>query len=311
MPTLFPDANDVFLEPSAPEDTPLSSSGSGTKNHVEHHRDLGDAIEAMQAEMALLTHDHSGTGPRATPKLKQINTHEDVDTDLSATAIHHTLGSGPNQAARGNHTHTATQISGLTMITATSATRPTSPPLGMIIFETDTLQVRVWAQFPGASAPRWTLLPVGSVPVCRLLQGTPQKITPAGSIIEWRVEDEDNFGMFSAASSLTEIVIKEQGLYSVDTSVAWTNNDFWADRAMTCITINGQETTRKHWEFLRGKSYFNPGFAQSVDASCKLRLNANDRLGVKAAHNGNDWVWTYSSTSNKQDTRIDVVYMAP
>ena len=43
MPSLFPGGNDIFTEPSTPETTPLSSSGTGTRNHAEHHRDLGDA----------------------------------------------------------------------------------------------------------------------------------------------------------------------------------------------------------------------------------------------------------------------------
>lgn len=31
--------------------------------------------------------------------------HTNADTDASRTAIHHTLGGRPNQAAPGNHTH--------------------------------------------------------------------------------------------------------------------------------------------------------------------------------------------------------------
>lgn len=37
--------------------------------------------------------------------LPQAKTHESVDTDNSAAAIHHTLGTGENQAAKGNHSH--------------------------------------------------------------------------------------------------------------------------------------------------------------------------------------------------------------
>lgn len=38
--------------------------------------------------------------------LTQANTHASADTDSGASAIHHTLGAGANQAAAGNHTHT-------------------------------------------------------------------------------------------------------------------------------------------------------------------------------------------------------------
>ena len=68
MPTQWPAGNDTFTEPSTPETTPLSSAGTGNFNHFEHHVNLGDAIEAMQATVPLKTHDHSGgNGLRATP----------------------------------------------------------------------------------------------------------------------------------------------------------------------------------------------------------------------------------------------------
>lgn len=37
--------------------------------------------------------------------LPQAKTHESVDTDVSIASIHHTLGTGANQAAAGNHAH--------------------------------------------------------------------------------------------------------------------------------------------------------------------------------------------------------------
>jgi hypothetical protein len=40
--------------------------------------------------------------------LAQSNTHASADTDTATTALHHTLGTGANQAAAGNHTHTLT-----------------------------------------------------------------------------------------------------------------------------------------------------------------------------------------------------------
>jgi hypothetical protein len=41
-----------------------------------------------------------------TNALAQSKTHASPDTDASSTALHHTLGTGANQAAAGNHTHT-------------------------------------------------------------------------------------------------------------------------------------------------------------------------------------------------------------
>jgi hypothetical protein len=43
-----------------------------------------------------VNHDHSGN------KLAQANTHESADTDAAPTSLHHTLGTGANQACAGN-----------------------------------------------------------------------------------------------------------------------------------------------------------------------------------------------------------------
>jgi hypothetical protein len=56
-----------------------------------------------------VAHNHDGTGNNG-PILAQANTHSSPDTDLSATALHHTLGTGAFQAAAGNHGHTKSQI---------------------------------------------------------------------------------------------------------------------------------------------------------------------------------------------------------
>lgn len=103
MATEFPAGSDNFTEPSSPGTTALSSSGTGSRNHVQHHRDLGDAIEAMQVEATLLVHSHDGSTARHGSKLSQANTHQSADTDSGPTAIHHTLGHGVDQAAPGNH----------------------------------------------------------------------------------------------------------------------------------------------------------------------------------------------------------------
>lgn len=106
MATEFPTSNDVFTEPSSPGSTALSSAGTGSRNHTQHHRDYGDAIEAMQAQATRLAHSHDGSTARHGSKLAQAVTHETPDTDALTTSLHHTLGTGNTQAAAGNHTHT-------------------------------------------------------------------------------------------------------------------------------------------------------------------------------------------------------------
>jgi hypothetical protein len=52
------------------------------------------------AAYALLAHGHSGTTDGS--KLAQANTHESPDTDAAPTSLHHTLGTGANNACAGN-----------------------------------------------------------------------------------------------------------------------------------------------------------------------------------------------------------------
>lgn len=106
MPTSYPTTNDVFGVPNAPTTTPLSSGGSSTRAHTQLHDDVGAAVMALEANSALLTHDHSASGARATAKLTQANTHQSADTDNATTSLHHTLGTSATQAATGNHDHT-------------------------------------------------------------------------------------------------------------------------------------------------------------------------------------------------------------
>src|SRR6478736_9110777 len=98
----YPAGVDTFPVPSLPETTSLSSAGTANRAHTDHHRDLGLGLNAVMANAALKTHAH--TGSDGTPKLAQSTTHESPDTDTTS-GIHHTLGTGANQAARGNHLH--------------------------------------------------------------------------------------------------------------------------------------------------------------------------------------------------------------
>lgn len=150
----YPDDFDTFIEPTLPEETSLSSAGTGDRNHTEHHHDLGDAVEAIERNAALKGHDHSGDGTIAHGnKLDQANTHQNADTDTAPGSIHHSidpLGVNPNQSAAANHTH---DYPGPTILRkpfeiCTSMDRPT-PFEGKVIWEVDTRRMRVWSQFPG------------------------------------------------------------------------------------------------------------------------------------------------------------------
>lgn len=152
MPTNYPNGLDEFIEPTAPETTPLSQAGTGNYNHVQSHTNMGDAIEALQANATLSTHDHSGDPGVAVDrakgyKLAQVNTHQNVDTDAATSSIHHTIGPGATQAAAGNHVHDYTAILNTPLRMCTSSTRPAGAPQGTMIYETDTNRVRAWAQF--------------------------------------------------------------------------------------------------------------------------------------------------------------------
>ena len=103
--TSFPASNDSFAVPTAPGSTPLASGGSQVRTHSVHHGDLGAAVMALEANVPLLTHDHSGAGARATNRLLGANTHQSPDTDTGSSSLHHTLGPGSFQAASGSHNH--------------------------------------------------------------------------------------------------------------------------------------------------------------------------------------------------------------
>lgn len=54
------------------------------------------------AQMAPLGHTHT-----------QVESHDQVDTDVNQGSIHHTLGTGPFQAAAGDHTHDIFPVGGI------------------------------------------------------------------------------------------------------------------------------------------------------------------------------------------------------
>lgn len=155
MGILYPSTGiDAFSIPSNPQTTTLSSAGSSTRDHPTSHADMGAAIVALESNAAPLAHDHSGTDPSGldlwvTNKLDQSATHQNADTDTYPTAIHHTIGLQPFQAAAGNHAHdyNGPSIFNQPYIICTSTTRPLNPFPGLTIWETDTNCARVWSSF--------------------------------------------------------------------------------------------------------------------------------------------------------------------
>lgn len=298
MGILYPEDFDVFNVPTLPEETSLSAAGSALRNHTELHDDINKAVMALQVNAALRGHDHSGLDTITSgPKLSQANTHQNADTDSSPSALHHTLGSGANQAAPGNHTHTVAQVPQHYRI-CTSTSRP-SPYLGLMIFETDTNLVQVWANYDGSTGwhtvfgkPPVTpviyqttqvINPPAPQPalVCRLRQRTAQKLDWRGTIIEWQDELEDPYNCFNPAASLTSVVIRQAGLYQIDCAIQW-NPQVVPDVAKMVLCINGQETTVRAQQFMRG-NLFKPGFSQTLSVSGKLRFEKDDVLTVKCS----------------------------
>ena len=315
MPTNYPDGLDNFTEPSDPENTPLSSAGSGTRNHTESHVDMGDAIEALQRHASKTTHKHTGTDD--SEKLDQANTHEDADTDSGPSAIHHTLGRGANQAAPGNHTHdyeNPGDILNVPMLICTTTTRPQDPYPGLVIYERDTNTMRAWGTFPGHDGAEWALLPAANVPFVQVRQSQSQQISHHGTILQWHVEEEDTFGSFDRTVSQYEIVIKESGVYQVDVSISWQQGPIVPNYALMGLVVNGQITSRIV-SMEMAPTGLNPRFAQTLNLGTSIRLKVGDRISIRAWHDNalrNILTWTNRTSGEvSRDTRLIVRYTAP
>lgn len=76
---------------------------------VATHSSDTTAVHGITDSSTLTTNDHDHDGA-PTAKLTQANTHESPDTDTGTSSLHHTIGSGANQSAAGNHTHQAGDI---------------------------------------------------------------------------------------------------------------------------------------------------------------------------------------------------------
>lgn len=324
MATNYPGGVDQFNEPSQPESTALSQVGAQStpgRNHVEHHRDLGDAVQALQEHAAQKTHDHSGSTNDTTKgaKLKQANTHELADTDSSASAIHHTLGTGSHQAAPGDHTHDYNDgsITSTPYILCTSTTRPASPTSGLTIYETDTNRMRVWNNFGNGN--RWNILPTATIPIVRLAQSANQTISASGTLLAWNEEVEDNFGYFNPANN-TVITVAEPGLYQIDAALQWSVN-FLPEVATVVLCVNGQETVLRNSSLqarpgllsLLGVT-INADFSQTLAVSGKLRVNIGDTISLKCRYGGSavgQAIQTYFDLASRVKSRLEMHYVGP
>lgn len=315
MPTAYPAGSDDFEVTTDPGNTALSQRGTGgNRNHVESHTDLGDAIEAIQEYAALKTHDHSGsTGSPADRargyKLAQANTHESADTDSSASAIHHTLGTGQFQAAAGNHTHAYSSLTGTPWIRCLSTARPTGVPAGTVIYETDTERVRM------LRGSAWVLLTVGTHPIIRLRQSSTQNIASGGTLLQWNEIEEDSFSWVSG-STTTTIAIQESGLYRFDAAIQW-NPNYVPENATATISVNNLDSDLKVTKYQKqGTGIFFPaGFVQTLTLTGNLRLTAGNSVGLKCSYTAPGsilgLITSFFDSPTKVKSRFDIQFIAP
>jgi hypothetical protein len=319
VPTNYPyganDGLDDFQVTSDPGNTALSQRGQGgNRNHVESHTDMGDAIEALQNYSTLKTHDHSGsTGSPADRtkgyKLAQANTHESVDTNVSANAIHHTLGTGQFQAAPGNHVHDYDTITNSLFRRCLSSARPAGVSSGTLIYETDTGAVR---QLRGSA---WVLIPLGKTPIVRLRQSSNQNIATGGTLLQWNEKEEDSFSWITGTTTTT-VTIGEPGLYRFDAAIQWSPN-YVPDNGTAVITVNGADSDLKvtKYQKLGSGILFPAGFPQTLSLSGNLRLTAGQSVALKCSYTAPGsllgFISSFFDSPSKVKSRLDIIYVAP
>lgn len=313
MPTNYPTGDnggiDIFSEPSSPEFTSLSSAGEGgsnTRNHVAHHRDLGDAIEAVQAHAAQRHHDHSGDTSDTTKgtRLLAANTHEGLSF-ASGAVIHHTLGTAADQAAPGNHNHDYNALTGIPW--RVYATKPSSAADNTLVYETGTNCFWVWRN------AGWVLLPLGNRPICRLLQTSAQTIDKTnGSVITWGSAQEDTFGYFSSGSP-SAITVAVPGLYHISAALQW-DTALVPDEGYAIVMLGNQPSTLRSQSFIKGNG-IQPGFSQTVEVSGYLRVTTPGTVIALKAQSGPvnviNQITSFFDGPSKAQSRIDVVYVSP
>lgn len=308
MASTFPDTNDSNLGvPPDPAGVALSKGATGGRVHTDHHEILGEAVIAIQQNVPILTHDHSGTEARPTSRLKQINTHQDPDTDDSATSLHHTLGKSATQAAPGNHRHHSSEITGLGYyLIKKGESRPLNPPLGTKIYEAETNRVYVWAKIHPMPLG-WRLTTEGSVPYLRAKQ-TRRQVIPSGrngTMIEWHQKTDGEFDILNPSRSLTNLYAPEDGVYHIEYSVAY-DRDWLANASGTGLRLNGglPPDPTDRWEYTRGQIF---GIVQNVDNQADVRLKKGEYVTVWARHNAlfNE----FTERPSPQSSRVTMRYV--
>lgn len=308
---------DDFSVPSNPEGTPLAEAGSTTRNHPEWHGDAGDAIEALQHMAAQRTHDHSGDATDVVKgaKLTQANTHQSPDTNTGPTSLHHTLGTSANQAMAGNYdfdwnSTTSPKILHRPYVICTSTTRPTSPFPGLMVFETNTNFLLIWANMGDGFA--WQVIPFLQVPTVQLQQTTPQTL---GSSEDWIhllwddvVNDTANF--FNSAVDATQLIVENAGLYATNLAVQF-DPDIAPNVASVAMFVNGALSSIQSNVFLRGENYV-PGFSQTISAQGPIRLDSGDVLSGAVSYvasQGLGVVNTFVDETNNLLSRIGLTFL--
>lgn len=330
---------DDFDVTTDPTNTSLSQAGpnSDGRNHVAAHEELGDAIESLQRHASIRTHDHSGSadtleGRTKGTKLSQANTHESPDTNVSTSAIHHTLSTSlpvngttdQFKAAAGNHTHEYATLNSTPIRTCTSTTRPVGAPVGTLIVETDATSgnwpVGRVRQLQGGN---WVLSTAGPTPLVRLRQNNfTQTINKTGNtVLQWNEELDDNFNCFTVAGSApynTTIAIPESGLYHVEAAIEWAAGVV-PENAVARITVGGTNTDLRNSAFLRTTGlglgiFFSSPFQQTLPLSGFIRLAAGNQVALSCSHDGNSLAGTILSffdVSTQIKSRLDIRYVGP
>jgi hypothetical protein len=163
------------------------------------------------------------------------------------------------------------------------------------------------------STNRWIILPIHAIPTVRLRQSKAQKLFGSGTMIEFTEELEDDFGFFNKAASLTDVVVKEPGLYRIEPALQW-DPQFAPDQAHLVVLVNGLETTIRDSKFIRG-SGFTPGFSQTLSLSGLIRLAEGDVVTLKARYtapnNIIDKIFSFFDQNSRVNSRFDLTYVRP